>query len=100
MSEAAIQSEGGRIKVSGEMTFASVTALLDRSREAFAQAGEMIEVDLANVERVDSAGLALLIEWMRTASAEGKTIRFFGLPEQMQAIAAASDLDSILPIAS
>ena len=88
MSEAAIQSEGGRIKVSGEMTFASVTALLDRSREAFAQAGEMIEVDLANVE------------WMRTASAEGKTIRFFGLPEQMQAIAAASDLDSILPIAS
>lgn len=100
MSEVAIRLDGERIKVSGEMTFASVTGLLGQSREVFAQAGETIEVELGDVVRVDSAGLALLIEWMRRAHAEGKTIRFFSLPEQMQAIAAASDLDSILPIAS
>jgi len=99
VSKAAIQSENGRFKVSGELTFATVTGVLGQSRALFNQANEPIEIELGDVERFDSAGLALLIEWMRMASAQGKVIRFFKLPEQMMAIAAASDLESILPLA-
>ena len=98
MSKADIRSEQGRIRVSGELTFTTVTALLARSQELLAQSGDNLEVDLKEVERVDSAGLALLIEWMREARARDKDIRFFHLPEQLMAIAAASDLDSILPV--
>ncbi len=98
VSKAGIHRVDGRLKVSGELTFATVTGVLGESRELFAQAGESIEVVLQDVERVDSAGLALLIEWMREAHSQGKSIRFFELPEQMMAIAAASDLDTILPL--
>lgn len=98
VSKSGIHQVDGRIKVSGELTFASVIQILEQSRGLFAQAGESIEVDLGAVERVDSAGLALLIEWMRAARTLDKSIRFLDLPEQMRAIATASDLDSILPL--
>jgi phospholipid transport system transporter-binding protein len=81
------------------LTFATVTGILEQSRGLFAQADEVIEVELGAVERVDSAGLALLIEWLRLARDMNKSIRFSQLPEQMKAIAAACDLDSILPLA-
>ncbi len=88
----------GRFKVSGELTFATVTEVLGQSRRLFAQAGDAIDLELGGVTRVDSAGLALLIEWMREARTFGKAIRFSKLPEQMMAIAEASDLESILPL--
>lgn len=99
MSKAAIQRSNGCLTISGELTFATVTALLEQSRALFSQADEAVEVDLGAVQRVDSAGLALLIEWLRLAREKGLTIRFSHLPQQMKAIAAASDLDSILPLA-
>ncbi|HEX9801827.1 MAG TPA: STAS domain-containing protein [Gammaproteobacteria bacterium] len=99
MSKAAIQRSNGGFTISGELTFATVTALLEQSRALFSQADEAVEVDLGAVERVDSAGLALLIEWLRLAREKGVDIRFSHLPQQMKAIAAASDLDSILPLA-
>ncbi len=98
MSDTGIQHADGRFRVSGELTFATVTRVLERSRRLFTQAGEALEIELGAVERVDSAGLALLIEWMRVAQALDKSIRFFNLPDQMMAIASASDLDSILPL--
>ena len=99
MSKADIRLDGERLQVSGELTFATVTELLGKSRRLFAEAGKHIEVELGAVERADSAGLALLIEWMRIASSHGAGITFCHLPEQMRAIAVASDLDSLLPMA-
>lgn len=98
VSKAGIQYSDGRYKVSGELTFATVTQVLAQSHTLFTQAGDSIEIELGAVERADSAGLALLIEWMRNAHARDKDIRFFELPEQMRAIAAASDLEAILPL--
>lgn len=98
VSKTEILRVDGGFKVSGELTFATVTEVLSESRRLFARAGDSIELELGEVTRVDSAGLALLIEWMREARALDKTIRFFDLPEQMMAIAAASDLDAILPL--
>lgn len=100
MSSADIRLEEGKMQVNGELTFATVTALLGQSRALFQGAGEHIEVELSGVQRADSAGLAMLIEWMRLAASQGSSITFFHLPEQMKAIAEASDLDSILPVSA
>ena len=54
--------------------------------------------DLAGVERADSAGLALLIEWMRRARRAGRPVRFLNLPPQMLEIARAASLDRVLPL--
>jgi phospholipid transport system transporter-binding protein len=100
VSKADIRFDGGKLQVSGELTFATVSGLLGQSRSLFANAGEGIEVELSGVERADSAGLALLVAWMRLAASQGNRITFHHLPEQMRAIAAASDLDSLLPLSS
>lgn len=100
MSKADIRLYGNRLQISGELTFATVTSVLKQSQPLFQKAGDEIEVELGGVVRADSAGLAMLIEWMRRAAAEGRSITFLHLPEQMRAIAEASDLDSVLPLSS
>lgn len=58
--------------------------------------GELV-FDLGKVERSDSAGLALLLEWVREAQRRGSKIRFRNMPPQMSAIARTSGLDKLLP---
>jgi len=55
-----------------------------------------ISIDLAGVTRSDSAGLALLIEWLRESERLGKTITFLNMPAQMQSIARVCGLEGIL----
>ncbi|RMG30807.1 MAG: STAS domain-containing protein [Gammaproteobacteria bacterium] len=87
-----------RFRVSGSLTFDTVTALLAASEPVFAGAGAL-DIDLQGVQRADSAGLALLIEWMRRAHHRGLPLRFLNMPPQMLAIARASSLDHVLPLA-
>ncbi|HEC75375.1 MAG TPA: STAS domain-containing protein [Methylophaga aminisulfidivorans] len=83
--------------ISGEMTLESATVALAETKALFDDETH-IEIDLKNVTRSDSAGLALLIEWARQAKQKHKTIRFLHIPEQMLAIAKASALEEVLPL--
>jgi phospholipid transport system transporter-binding protein len=47
---------------------------------------------------VDSAGLALLIEWYSQASKASKSISFVAVPEQLSALAKISDVDQFLKL--
>jgi len=87
----------GVINVSGELTFSTVNGLLTVAPEHFAQLNEL-EIDLANVTRSDSAGLALLVDWLRYAKNANKSLVFHNIPTQMLAIANASGLDKLLPV--
>ncbi len=58
-----------------------------------------VAVDLREVERSDSAGVALLVAWMRSARQAQRDIRFLNMPSQMLNIARVSGLDAILPLA-
>jgi len=49
------------------------------------------------VTRSDSAGLALLIEWLRESERYGKSVTFLNMPAQMQSISRLCGLDGILP---
>lgn len=88
-------SEGGGIAVTGAVTFATAGGLLQSGRGLFAGQQKLV-VDLAGVTRVDSAGLALLLEWLRQARSEGRTVTFTGLPEKLLAIARLSGVDGLL----
>lgn len=100
MSNAQISGAGGQFQVSGELSFGTVNAVLDESRRSiFTQPAPEIDMDLNGVSRADSAGLALLIQWMRMAQANNSEIRFHNLPQQLLAIARAGELESLLPVA-
>lgn len=99
MAEASFeQVAAGRYRVGGEMGFATVTGLLAASQAAFSAPSHDLEIDLSGVTRVDSAGLALLVEWLRQARGGGKSIVFGHIPDQLRAIARVSDLEGILPV--
>lgn len=91
------QAEEGAFLIAGELTLATASSVLAKSRSEFAQA-EALNIDLADVTRADSAALALLVSWMRLAKQSDKHIQFQNLPAQMLAIAKASGLDAILPV--
>lgn len=81
----------------GELTFQSVPAIYRQIEQMIKENGEIL-VDLSKVTRSDSAGVAMLVEWVRDARQHGKSIQFYNIPGQMLAIAKVSGLDVILPL--
>lgn len=86
----------GRFKVSGALDADTATDLLKRSEAAFKEAGSSLEIDLSNVPEGDSAGLALLIEWLRLAKQRQQTIHFKNVPAQIAALARISEVENLL----
>lgn len=91
------RSEDGSYRLLGELSFATVTAVRRFGLETF-EAAAAIRLDLSGVTRSDSAGLALLIEWLRFGRQHDKPVSYLNMPPQMLAIARASSLDQILPL--
>jgi phospholipid transport system transporter-binding protein len=98
MSKASIQEgKTGRLEIHGDLSFDSVPGLWDHCCARFSERNAL-DIDLSQVERSDSAGLALLVECLRQANRSGKKLRFFNIPAQMLAIARVSSLDQVLPL--
>jgi phospholipid transport system transporter-binding protein len=94
-----LESAGnGRFVLHGELSFNTVPGLLASTRNLVGEIRE-VTIDLGGVEHSDSAGVALLIEWLREVRCAGYTVTFVNIPSQMLAIARASSIDSILPLA-
>ena len=91
--------DDGSLSLSGCISHQTVPDLLKQSKKLFDDNSRAeIIIDLKQVSRSDSSGVALLIEWMRQASKGSKTIRFLNIPEQMLEIAKVSGVDKILAI--
>ncbi len=90
------KSDDGRLRVSGELSMKTVPALL--AQNCLHDIDGTINIDLQNVERADSAGVALLIEWQRTARQQQQKIHFQNIPSQMLAIARLSGVDELLAL--
>jgi phospholipid transport system transporter-binding protein len=89
----------GRFFVGGVMAFETVAAWLDRSAELFEQAKEL-RLDLSGITRADSAGLALLVEWVRRARQAGTSLSLQNVSPQLQSLIEVTDLDQVLPLVS
>lgn len=85
----------GRWLLEGELDFSSVPGVLKLSAKGFSDSRK-IQVDLKGVTRADSAGLALLVEWLRESERAGRVITFINVPQQLSAIARLCGLDRIL----
>lgn len=86
-------------KLSGELNFDTVPILVRETKAIFTSPSEHLNIDLSGISKTNSAGLALLIEWTRSAKHNNKNIVFKNIPEKMLAIARVSDLGRILPLA-
>ena len=98
MSAQLVNEGAGRYRISGELTFATVRDALRTAQVKFASEAKL-QIDLSAVSAADSAGLALLIEWYRSAAKANTPIQFVGVPAQLRALAKISDVESFLPFA-
>ncbi|MGD8591487.1 MAG: STAS domain-containing protein [Gammaproteobacteria bacterium] len=100
MTEARIEvAADGSIAIIGELNHQNVPTLLKKSADIVLKTSDQhdeLVIDLGAVVRSDSAGVALLIEWMRQAKKNNKTILFNNTPKQMHEIAMVSGVDKML----
>ena len=79
-----VAQSDSELTVSGALTFDSVPSLFEQSAYWLQRISGPVTVDLRDVHRADSAGLALLVEWLRGARQNNRAeIRFTNVPEQM-----------------
>jgi phospholipid transport system transporter-binding protein len=86
---------GGEFGLAGELTFATATAVLKATTPLFSE-GANLRFDLADISRADSAGVALLIEWLRWAERADASVRFTHLPDALRAIIRVSGVQALL----
>ncbi len=85
----------GRFAVSGEFGFRTVSKILDHSKELFSPY-DVLEVDLGGITWADSAGLALLLEWVNWSKYYVREISFKNVPDQIIAIARICEVEDLL----
>lgn len=89
---------GGRFALSGDLVFATVIPLLAAGDAAFAPHAAA-DVDLSRVARVDSAGLALLLEWSVSRRAAARAITYRNAPEAIRTLARIGEVEALLAAA-
>ena len=72
-----------------------VGRLLPVGSEAIGR-GRATVIDLAGVTASDSAGLALLIEWLSVARASRRSLNYENVPLQLQQLARLSEVEELL----
>ncbi len=89
----------GHLALSGRLTSESVLGLEPQGRALLTTAGAKYEVDLAEVTFSSSAGVALMLAWLRAARASDTEVIFKNLPAGMQGLLQVTELKNILPVA-
>ena len=88
------QTSDGTIAVRGALKLDTVSMLVD-GVDFKRLVGMQAKIDLSGVEGVDSAGVALCLDWIVQAKDAGVELMFLGLPEQMQRLVSMNSLDDL-----
>lgn len=86
---------GERARIAGPLDLDSVSALLSVGDDAIRR-GQAAVIDLAGVTHTDSAGLALLIEWLSVARSDGRALRYENVPTQILHLCQLSEVEALL----
>ncbi len=95
MQKAQIFQQENVFFVTGELIFSTVMHMWKTSLPLLNKANEL-HFDLSKVNSCNSAGVALILEWMTYAKKNNKSIEFHNIPSQLMSIVAVSGLQSIL----
>ncbi len=86
-----------RFAVRGAMTFGTAARLHAAGLAALGSSREpKLELDCAAVVEADSAGLAVLVDWLAWARASGRVLQLRNLPGKLLDIARISELDELI----
>lgn len=92
------REDGGVCRLTGVLDFTTVPGLIRDIAGLFTRPRKLT-VDLGGVTRVDSAGLALLLEMQRLAGEGGCSLTLQHAPKSLRNLIHISELDPILHVA-
>lgn len=92
-----IQHEADIVIVSGILTRETITRAFEKKYRNLINSNE-ITLDLANVNKVDTAGLAWLLMLIELADQHDCKLSLINLPEDLLKLAKLSAVDILLPI--
>ncbi len=86
-----IKTSPSDYQIKGELSFATINKSTLNALK-FQRTTSAITIDLQKISKIDSAGLALLIEWIKFARAQQTELQFTNIPGQLTALANLSYL--------
>ena len=87
-----IDQGGGHFFIDGDLTFSTIDKQTVKSF-SFLKSAKNITIDLSHVTSTDSAGLALMIEWIKYTHDNNTRLHFKNIPEQLLTLAKLSGFD-------
>jgi phospholipid transport system transporter-binding protein len=91
-------SPEGKARIEGVLTLDTVASVYAEANRAAGEGRRMITLDLCGVSRVDSSGLALLLEWQSVAKRDGRSISIHSAPADLQSLAGLCEAADLLSI--
>ncbi|AGA34271.1 anti-sigma-factor antagonist [Thioalkalivibrio nitratireducens DSM 14787] len=88
--------EGATLRFSGPLTFATAPALMARGEELLPRLPPSAALDLSGATRVDSAGIALLVEFWRQRERAGARLVWTAVPEDLRPLLVLYRLEELL----
>lgn len=99
MSENGLASRGdGVFEISGSLTFQTVPRFQDQADSLLRGNALSVTIDMQGVIQADSAGLALMIEWLQMARAAKRELVFAHIPEQMRDLIRVNGLQQMFSL--
>lgn len=101
MSENGFASRGGgTFEISGQLTFQTVPQFEARAGSLLQGGASSVTIDMRGVTLADSAGLALMIEWLQRARAAKREMVFTNIPEQVRDLIHVNGLQEVFRLAA
>ena len=91
-------SSAGSAELAGDLTFNTVRGLAMEAAAVFAANTSIRQLDLANIKRVDSSGLALLLEWQASAKKCGTLLQVIHAPDDLVSLAKLCEAQELLQL--
>ena len=87
--------DGGVCSLAGVLDFTTANGALESVQELI-ESNPKLEINLAGVTQSNSAGLALMIEWLAVARRENHIVTFSDIPVALQQLADVCQVDSLI----
>ena len=88
----------GHAEVTGELTLDTVAAIFQQGEDAARRGLRPREVDLGGVTRVDSSGLALILEWQARANRDEQHLKLSNAPADLLSLASLCEAAGLLQL--
>ncbi len=96
MSGNGLASRGaGKFDLSGRLTFQTVPQFQTQAGSLLQGGAQPVTIDMGGVTQADSAGLALMIEWLQMARDGKRELVFANIPEQVSELIRVNGLQQM-----